>query len=210
MTCAGPCKRLSAIEHRDVQAKPVVPGQVARRKKFLARSDDLLATGRSRAVLRMVLISLDRLYAGVARHASCVVENLVADLIEKLPARSFGGAMFSIGDTKVRPRLGNKFTSAEKMGIYLQLYNFGPDATTAKPFGAIEYEIDQAGSNEKIMDFSEQAGSIPNASASQVTIVKMLPLGTFAPGTYTLKVTVIDRNGNQTVQRQGNFTVSSD
>jgi len=133
-----------------------------------------------------------------------------ADLIEKLPARSFGGAMFSIGDTKVRPRLGNKFTSAEKMGIYLQLYNFGPDATTAKPFGAIEYEIDQAGSNEKIMDFSEQAGSIPNASASQVTIVKMLPLGTFAPGTYTLKVTVIDRNGNQTVQRQGNFAVSSD
>ena len=134
---------------------------------------------------------------------------ILADTIEKLPTKSIGGGMFAIGDTKVRPRMGNKFTKDEKMGIYLQVYNFEPDEKTQKPSGSIEYEIDKAGSNEKILDFSEEVGSkIANASASQVTIEKLLPLSTLAPGTYTIKVKATDKNRNQTVQQQANFTVS--
>jgi GWxTD domain-containing protein len=133
---------------------------------------------------------------------------ILADQIQKLPTKSIGGGMFSIGDTKVRPRLGNKFTKDEKMGIYLQVYNFGPDEKTQKPLGSIEYEISKVGGNEKIMNFSEDVGSIPNASASQVTIEKLLPLNSLPPGTYTLKVKVLDKNRNQTVQQQGDFTVS--
>src|SRR5207248_857497 len=133
---------------------------------------------------------------------------ILADTIQKLPTKSIGGGMFSIGDTKVRPRLGNKFTKDEKMGIYLQVYNFGPDEKTQKPSGSIEYEISKVGGNEKIMDFSEDIGSIPNASSSQVTIEKLLPLNALPPGNYTLKVKVLDKNRNQTVQQQGDFTVS--
>ena len=58
------------------------------------------------------------------------------------------------------------------------------------------------------MGFSEDAGGIVNTSASQVTIEKVLPLSRLAPGAYTLKVTAIDKNGNQTVQQQANFAVS--
>jgi GWxTD domain-containing protein len=134
---------------------------------------------------------------------------ILADTIQKLPTKSIGGGMFSIGDTKVRPRLGNKFTQDEKLGIYLQVYNFGPDEKTQKPSGSIEYEIDKAGANgEKIMEFTEEVMSIPNASANQVTIEKLLPLNMLPPGTYTLKVKATDKNRNQTVQQQGNFTVS--
>ncbi len=133
---------------------------------------------------------------------------ILADTIEKLPTKSIGGGMFSIGDSKVRPRMGNKFTKDEKMGIYLQVYNFEPDEKTQKPSGSIEYEIDKAGSNDKVMDFSEEVGSIPNASAFQVTIEKLLPLSTLGPGTYTIKVKATDKNRNQTVLQQGNFTVS--
>ncbi len=133
---------------------------------------------------------------------------ILADTIEKLPTKSIGGGMFSIGDTKVRPRLGNKFAKEEKMGIYLQVYNFEPDEKTQKPSGSIEYEIDKAGSNEKVMDFSEEVGSIPNASSYQVTIEKLLPLSALGPGTYTIKVKATDKNRNQTVLQQGNFTVS--
>jgi GWxTD domain-containing protein len=136
---------------------------------------------------------------------------VLADTIQRLPAKSFsGGAVLATGDTIVRPRLGNTFTSEELMGIYLQVYNFRPDENTQKPFGSIEYEIDKAGSNEKVMDFSEDVGKLPNASASQVTIEKMLPLRAFQPGTYTLRVTATDKNGNQTLQRQGSFTISPD
>ena len=118
------------------------------------------------------------------------------------------GDVFAIGDTKVRPRVGNKFTREEKMGIYLQVYNFGPDEKTQKPSGSIEYEIDKAGTNEKIMDFSEDLDKVPNASANQVTIEKLLPLSSLPPGAYTIKVKSIDKNRNQTVQQQANFTVS--
>jgi len=134
---------------------------------------------------------------------------ILADMIEKLPTKSIGAAMFSIGDVKVRPRLGNKFKKDEKMGIYLQLYNFEPDEKTEKPSGMVEYEIDKAGANgEKIMDFSEDLTTLPNASASQVTIEKLLPLGALPPGTYTIKVKATDKHRNQTVEQQGNFTVS--
>ncbi len=133
---------------------------------------------------------------------------ILADTIEKLPTKSIGGGMFSIGDSKVRPRIGNKFSKNEKMGIYLQLYNFAPDAKTDKPAGSIEYEVARSGSNDKIMAFTEDVASIANASASQVTIEKLLPLSSLAPGTYTIKVKVTDKNRNQTVEQQGNFTVS--
>jgi len=94
------------------------------------------------------------------------------------------------------------------MGIYLQVYNFEPDEKTQKPEGSIEYEIDKVGTNEKVMDFSEELSSIPNASANQVTIEKLLPLSALGPGTYTIKVKATDKNRNQVVQQQGNFTVS--
>jgi GWxTD domain-containing protein len=133
---------------------------------------------------------------------------ILADTIEKLPTKSIGGAMFSIGDTKVRPRLGDKFTRDEKMGIYLQVYNFGVDEKTKRPAGSIQYEIDKAGTSEKVLDFSEELSSIPNASGSQVTIEKLLPLKGLAPGTYTIKVKATDRNKNTSVLQQSNFTVS--
>jgi GWxTD domain-containing protein len=133
---------------------------------------------------------------------------IIADKIEALPTSSIGGGMFAIGDVKVRPRVGNMFTKDEKMGIYLQVYNFGPDEKTQKPSGSIEYEIDKVGTNEKVTDFSEDLASIRNASASQVTIEKLLPLTSLPAGTYTLKVKAIDKNRNQTVMQQANFTVS--
>jgi hypothetical protein len=133
---------------------------------------------------------------------------ILADQIQKLPTKSIGGGMFAIGDSKVRPRLGNKFKRNESMGIYLQVYNFGPDEKTQKPSGSIEYEVDKAGSNEKLLDFTEDLDKIPNASASQVTIEKTVSLQTLPPGTYTLKIKAFDKNRNQTVLQQANFTVS--
>jgi hypothetical protein len=132
---------------------------------------------------------------------------ILADTIEKLPTKSIGGGMFAIGDTKVRPRLGDRFNRDEKMGIYLQVYNFLPDEKTQKPSGEIAYEITKVGGTEKVLEFTEEVAKVPNSSASQVTVEKLLPLKSMEPGTYTLKVKVTDRLGNQTLQQQTNFTV---
>jgi GWxTD domain-containing protein len=133
---------------------------------------------------------------------------ILADVIEKLPTKSIGGSMFAIGDTKVRPRVGDRFKQDEKMGIYFQVYNFLPDEKTQKPSGSVDYEVDKVGTNEKIIEFSEVLTKIPNASANQVTIEKLLPMKGFAPGNYVLKVKASDKKANQTVQQQVNFTVN--
>ena len=133
---------------------------------------------------------------------------ILADTIEKLPTKSIGGGMFSIGDTKVRPRLGDKFSRDEKMGIYLQVYNFLPDEKTQKPTGDITYEINKVGSTEPVLNFTEDLSKIPNASANQVTIEKLLPLKAMAPGAYTLKVRATDKKAGQSLLQQTNFTVN--
>jgi len=124
---------------------------------------------------------------------------IIADQIEKVPTRSIGMGQFVIGGSKVRPKLSESFKQDEKLGVYVQFYNFTPDEKTNKPNGSISYEITKKGTNEKILDFSEDVSSIANSSANQVTIEKILPLKTLAPGQYEIKLKATDKISNQTI-----------
>jgi hypothetical protein len=129
---------------------------------------------------------------------------ILADIIEKVPTRSIGTGQFVIGDSKVRPRLNETFKREEKMGIYVQFYNFAQDEKTRKLNGQIQYEVIKNGTNEKIFDFTEEVGG----TSSQVTIEKLLPLKNLAPGQYTLRLKVTDKTRNQTLTPSAQFTVT--
>ncbi len=133
---------------------------------------------------------------------------ILADTIEKLPTRSIGQGQFVIGDSKVRPRISESFSRAEKMGIYAQFYNFAPDEKTKKPNASIEYQIVKNGTNQTVLDVTEDVNSIPGASAQQVTVEKLLPLQSLEPGQYTLKMKVTDKNKNTVVTPEAAFTVT--
>jgi GWxTD domain-containing protein len=133
---------------------------------------------------------------------------ILADQIEKVPTRSIGTGQFVIGTSKVRPRLSESFKRDEKMGLYLQLYNFLPDEKTQKPNGTIDYEIVKKGNNEKVLEFSEELNTLENASATQVTIEKILPLKTMEPGQYLLRLKVTDKNTKQILNQAAAFTVT--
>jgi hypothetical protein len=133
---------------------------------------------------------------------------ILADLIERVPTRTIGTGQWVIGTSKIRPRVGESFKRDEKMGVYVQFYNFGPDEKTQKPNGSIQYEIIKEGTNEKVVDFTEDVTSIEGASANQVTIEKLLPLQSFSAGRYTLKMTVVDKNRDKKVSTSASFTVS--
>ncbi|HXN49332.1 MAG TPA: GWxTD domain-containing protein [Bryobacteraceae bacterium] len=144
-----------------------------------------------------------------AKLASSTV--ILADLLESLPTRSIGAGQFVIGDSKVRPRVTDTFHRDEKMGIYFQLYNFAPDDKTQKPNGQIQYQIVKNGSNQKLVDWTENlsdAKAYPGASAQQVTVEKLLPLARYEPGQYTLKMTVTDKNRNEVLTPSATFTVN--
>jgi hypothetical protein len=133
---------------------------------------------------------------------------VLADLIEAVPMKSIGAGAFVIGSSKVRPRVDGIFKRDEKMGIYFQCYNFGEDQTTHKPSGVVEYEVVKNGSNAKIFDYSEDLTQIPNASASEVIVQKLLPLKTLEPGQYTIRMKVTDKVRNQVLTNTAQFTVT--
>ncbi|HVY92904.1 MAG TPA: GWxTD domain-containing protein [Bryobacteraceae bacterium] len=135
---------------------------------------------------------------------------ILADQITPLPTRDIGGTMFAIGDTKVRPRVGDTFNlkTDQKLGLYIQFYNFAPEEKTNKPDGNIEYTISKFGSTQSIFDVTEDVQSIPYASANQVTVEKLLPLKTLGPGVYMLRVKATDKRANQTVQQEQKFIVN--
>ncbi len=132
---------------------------------------------------------------------------ILADVIEKVPTKAIGTGQFVVGSTKIRPRINETFDRKEKLGIYLQAYNFGIDEGTNRPSGTIEYHVSRAGKNEKLLDFTEDLNSIKGASAQQVTIEKLLPLTSLEPGQYKLEMKVTDNISKQTVTPTANFTV---
>ncbi len=132
---------------------------------------------------------------------------ILADTIEKVPTRSIGAGPFVIGDSKVRPRLGDIFERGEKLGIYAQFYNFQGDEKTHKPNANIEYVITKSGAGKPVLDYTEDVSTMQGASAQQVTVEKLLPLQTLEPGQYTLTMKVTDKDRNQTVSPTATFTV---
>jgi GWxTD domain-containing protein len=133
---------------------------------------------------------------------------VVADLIEKVPTKNIGAGQFVIGTSKVRPRLSETFKQNERMGVYVQLYNFEPDEKTQKPNATIDYEVVKTADNKVVMQDTEEVSKMENASANQVVVEKILPLGSLEPGNYTLRMKVTDRNRNQTLTPSASFTVN--
>jgi GWxTD domain-containing protein len=133
---------------------------------------------------------------------------VLADMIERVPTRSLGTGQFVIGGSKVRPRMDASFKRNEKMGIYLQLYNFKADEKTNKANATVDYEVTAKGSDKKIFEFSEEVAKVDGASASQYTIEKLLPLQSLDPGEYTLRMKVTDRAANSTLTPTATFRVT--
>jgi len=134
---------------------------------------------------------------------------ILADQIERVPAKQIGAGQFVIGSSKVRPRLEGDFTSQDKLGIYMQVYNLKPDEQTHKSNATFLYTVRKAGDKADqpaIMQFKETSGDMKQ-TGDQITIERLLPLATLAPGKYTLEVSATDALSKQTISRSAEFTV---
>src|SRR5215475_4963460 len=134
---------------------------------------------------------------------------ILADQIEHVPAKQIGAGQFVIGSSKVRPRLEGDFTTQDKLGIYMQVYNLKPDDKTHKSSATFLYTVKKAGEKAEapaIMQFKESSMDMKQ-TGDQVTIERLLPLATLAPGKYMLEVSATDALANQTISRSAEFTV---
>ena len=133
---------------------------------------------------------------------------ILAETIEHVPAKQIGSGQFVLGSSKVRPRLEGDFTTADKLGVYMQVYNLKPDDTTHKSSATFQFTVKKGDQPVPGMQFKETSAEMKQ-TGDQVTIERLLPLLTLAPGKYTLEVNATDTLSNQTISRSADFTVKA-
>jgi GWxTD domain-containing protein len=129
---------------------------------------------------------------------------ILADQIERVPAKQIGTGQFVLGSSKVRPKLDASFSSSDKMGIYLQVYNLKPDDKTHKSDASFVYTVKKG--DQQIMQFKETSADMKQ-TGEQVTIERLLPLATLTPGKYTLEVSATDKLAQVTISRSADFSI---
>jgi GWxTD domain-containing protein len=137
---------------------------------------------------------------------------ILADLMERVPAKSVGAGNFIIGDTKVRPRLDSadgkpaSFKRDQRLNIFLQVYNLQQDPQLKKTRADISYDIINIQTNKSVLHAEENSAVYGN-TGEQITIEKSMPLANLDPGLYSLKVTVNDEVAKQTINPVARFQV---
>jgi len=137
---------------------------------------------------------------------------IVADQMEKVPARNVGSGNFVIGTTKVRPRVQGpdgkpvSFKRDQKVNFWMQVYNLGIDQQNKKPSATIEYDVVNAATNKAVVHAVESTEKMGNVG-EQITLEKSMPLNTLAPGTYRLTIKVSDNVSKQSISPTADFAV---
>lgn len=129
---------------------------------------------------------------------------ILADQIGSVPTTQIASGQFVLNSYKVRPRLSQEFSSTDKLGIFLQLYNLKLDANTHKTNVSVAYRIKK--DQQEIWREVETSDQVKQGG-EQITIQRYLPVASLAPGRYTIELTAIDLLTNDTVIRTADFTV---
>src|SRR6202790_1397617 len=129
---------------------------------------------------------------------------ILADQLEHVPAKQIGTGQFVLGSTKVRPRLNSDFTTSDRMGIYLQVYNLKPDDKTHKSNATFQFTVKKGA--EQVLQFKETSEEMKQ-TGDQATIERGLPLSSLAPGKYSIEINANDGISNQSISKTAEFTV---
>ena len=127
---------------------------------------------------------------------------ILADRIEGLPPTQVENGMFVIGASKVHPNVKEEFDREKTLGIYFQIYNLTLDDQTQKQSAVIDYHFMQG--DRKVARFQEERGQSGGAS-QQMTLGKLMPLKSLAPGNYRLVVNVTDNLSRRSVRQVAKF-----
>ena len=137
---------------------------------------------------------------------------ILADQMEKVPARNVGTGNFVIGTTKVRPRIASAngkppmFKRDQKVNFWMQVYNLSVDQQSHKSNATVEYNLVNAATNKAVIHTVESTAKMGNAG-DQVTLEKSVPASSLQPGLYRLSIKIDDNISKQTIGPSVTFTV---
>jgi 5-hydroxyisourate hydrolase-like protein (transthyretin family) len=137
---------------------------------------------------------------------------ILADLMQRVPARETGSGPFVIGPDRVRPRVAPangdplSFRPGEKINLWMQVYNLAIDEKAGKPAASVQYRVVDRATNQSVYDLTENTG-VTAGNDRSVTLKKSLTGGTLPPGSYKLTVTVQDLISGQTLTPSATFVI---
>ncbi|MGH9776299.1 MAG: GWxTD domain-containing protein [Candidatus Acidiferrales bacterium] len=131
---------------------------------------------------------------------------ILADDLRRVGPKDIGIGQFVLGDVKVRPKMDATFAPEDRLGIFLQVYNLKVDDKTHKPDCQIEYSVYKDKDATPVLNYHETTEQLGEHGA-ELTLEKMLTLGSLTPGKYKLQVQVTDNLGKQTISPSADFTV---
>jgi GWxTD domain-containing protein len=135
---------------------------------------------------------------------------ILADLIEKVPAKVVNVGNFVLGDTKVRPRVEPSdgrpamFKRSQPLHVWMQVYNLAMDKQ--KHNAAVEYEIVNISTKKTAVDVMDTSDQLA-AAGDQITLIKTLALAQLEPGTYQITIKVTDKISSQKISPAARFSV---
>src|SRR6516162_7182423 len=104
---------------------------------------------------------------------------ILADHMEKVPAKSVGSGNFVIGQPKfayphLEPSGGQPatFKRDQRLNLWMQVYNLQADDKTKKPSAKVEYEIVNVATNQPVLHASETTDTMGNLG-DQMTLEKV-------------------------------------
>jgi GWxTD domain-containing protein len=140
---------------------------------------------------------------------------IVADKMERVPARNVGSGDFVLGATLVRPRVDHSngtpgaFRRSQKVNFWLQVYNLSVNEQTKKPNATVEYDVVNSANNKSVIHVAESTDNMGNVG-DQLTLEKSLSLNTLEPGVYSITIKVKDNLSQQTISPTAKFAVEAD
>ena len=133
---------------------------------------------------------------------------ILSDQIAPVSAKDIGLGQFVIGDLKVRPKMDSTFTPADKMGVFLQVYNLKVDDKTHKADASVEYTVVKEKETDPVLKFTVTSDKMPQ-HGEELTLPYAITLGSLPAGKYTLSVAITDNLAKQTIIPTTSFTVKA-
>jgi GWxTD domain-containing protein len=138
---------------------------------------------------------------------------ILADQMYRVPSKEIGSGSFVLGSTYVRPRVSvggpavpPKFSRAQNLNFWMQVYNLGIDEKSKQNDATIEYEILDLTTNKPVLNAKESSTKL-SPNAEQLTLEKSLPLASFQPGKYQVSIKVTDGVTKQHTEETAKFAV---
>jgi GWxTD domain-containing protein len=116
-------------------------------------------------------------------------------------------SMFSIGPYKVLPNVSGTYKRGQDVGIYMQVYNAGIDQTTLRPSIDVEYALLKDG--KEVFKQAEDWRGLSD-SGQRLTLARLLPTASLAPGEYEIAVRVRDKVSGQSLSPTATFQIVED